>query len=191
MVTFDDHAEAQACNARINLLRRELGYSDQYEFHFSQNSRRVRVAFLEAVTRYRFLYHVFALNKDPYVLWGPEFDHRESLYRFTAGLAFENAKPYLIDAKVVLDGSGDRGFGRELSRYLRKRVGDETSRRLVRSVRTKQSHRDNLLQLADYVAGVSNRAICEREDGVELRRKYLAAKEVNLRVWPRQIKTGS
>ena len=186
VVTFEDHTEAQACDQRISLLRRELGYDERYEFHFSKNSRRVRRLFLEAVAPYHFFYHVFALNKDPELLWGPGFNHKESLYKFAAGLTFENAKPYLSDARVVLDGTGDRTFRKELTKYLRRRIEDPGRGRLIRSVRTKQSHRDNLLQLADYVAGVSNRVFCDRDDGVELRRQYLAVKEMSRQVWPKK-----
>ena len=186
VVTFEDHLEAQACDERITLLRGELGYGGRYEFHFSKNSRKVRDAFLAAVAPYQFFYHVFALNKDLDLLWGPGFDHKESLYKYAAGLTFENAKPYLTDAKVVLDGTGDRKFRGELRRYLKRRVEDSGRDRLIRSVSTKQSHRDNLLQLADYVAGVSNRAFCERDDGLKLRRTYLAAKELTPQIWPKK-----
>ena len=147
---------------------------------------KVRDAFLAAVAPYQFFYHVFTLNKDPDLLWGPGFDHKRSLYKFAAGLTFENAKPYLVDARVVLDGTGDRNFRKELTKYLRRRIEDPGRGRLIRSVSTKQSHRDNLLQLADYVAGVSNRVFCRRNDGVELRRRYLAAKELTRQIWPKK-----
>ncbi len=185
LVTFSDEGEALDCDHRIDLLRRELRLPPQYEFHFSSNSRKVRQLFLAAVTPYSFFYHVFALNKDPDKLYGPGFDFKESLYKFAAGLTFENAKPYLLDAKVIIDGSGERGFREELSRYLRRRVLDTHGRQLIRSVKLQESHRNNLLQLADYVASISNRAISERPDGVELRQRYLATHELTRQVWPK------
>ena len=185
LVTFDDDEEALACDQRIELLRRELGRPPSFEFHFSENSRRIREQFLGAVAPYAFFYHIFALNKDPDKLYGPGFDIKESLYKFTARLTFENAKPYLDNAKVVVDKSGDRKFRDELAVYLRRRVRDEEGRRLIKSVKLQRSDGNNLLQLADYVAGVLNRVISGKQDGIELRRKYLAARELTVQVWPK------
>ena len=119
LVTFDDHDEANACDQRITLLRRELNFAANSEFHFSHNSRKIRQRFLEAVSPYHFFYHAFALNKDPQKLYGPGFDIKESLYKFTARLTFENTKPYLNNATVIVDECGDRKFRDELATYLR------------------------------------------------------------------------
>ena len=78
-VTFEEHDEANACDQRIDLLRRELNLAPGYEFHFSNNSKKVRQAFLSAVAPYLFFYHVFALNKDPQKLWEPGFDNKSTL----------------------------------------------------------------------------------------------------------------
>ena len=42
-----------------------------------------------------------------------------------------------------------------------------------------------LLQLADYIAGISNRAIAGRQDATDLRERYLISKEVTREVWPK------
>ena len=128
---------------------------------------------------------MFALNKDPAKLYGPGFEYKESLYKYVAGLTLENAKPYLDNAKVVIDKSGDRKFRDGLAVYLRRRVRDEGGRKLIRSVKIQRSAGNNLLQLADYVASVSNRAISKKLDGVELRRKYLATHELSHQIWPK------
>lgn len=52
LVVFEDHDEALACDERIQLLRRELGFSPKTEFHFRTNSRRIRQAFFDAVAPY-------------------------------------------------------------------------------------------------------------------------------------------
>lgn len=60
LVTFNDSEEALACSQRISLLRRELHKDEAFEFHFTDNSHHVRLAFLEAVARYDFfLPHFF------------------------------------------------------------------------------------------------------------------------------------
>ena len=184
IVTFTEQEDADACDQRINLLRRELGLSDRFEFHFSQNSNRVREAFLNAVAPYPFFYHVFALNKDPKKLYGPGLEIKESLYKWCARATFENAQPYLDSATVVIDQSGSKGFRDGLAVYLRRRIRDRDGTRTIRKVKIQRSSGNNLLQLADYVASLSHRVLRERSEDVELRRRYLATHEVSMRLWP-------
>ena len=185
VVTFQDHEDANACDQRITLLRRELALDPRYEFHFSENTKKIRRRFLEAVTPYHFFYHAFALNKDPQKLYGPGFEHKESLYKFTARLTFENAKPYLSDAIVIVDQSGDRKFRDELATYLRARIRDQGGRHLIKKLKVQRSSGNNLLQLADYVACVTNRYFMRKADGVELRQQYLAPHELSANIWPK------
>ena len=190
LVIFDED-EARTCNAQIDRLRAELYPGSGFEFHFSENSNRVREAFLSTVAQARFHYHVFALNKDPGVLYGPGFHRKDSLYKFTARLAFENALPELHQAKVILDKSGERRFQRELKQYLNRQVRQSDGDRPINTITAKESHRDNLLQVADYVAGVCNRLICGRQDGQRLWERFLAGKEATRRVWPQKKPTPS
>ena len=185
LVSFDDDSEALACDQRVDLLRHELGNPPGFEFHFAKNSKNVREQFLRAVTPYTFFYHIFALNKDPNKLYGPGFDVKESVYKFTARLTFENAKPYLDNARVVIDESGDRKFRDELASYLRRRVRGNEGRRLIRGVKLQRSDGNNLLQLADYVASISNRVVLRKPDGIDLRNRYLATHELTAQVWPK------
>jgi len=183
VVTFDENEAAEACDARIDLLRSELRLPSSFEFHFTHNSKRVREAFLQAVAPYEFFYHTFALNKDPNRLYGPGFDRKDSLYKFTARLVLENAAPYLRQATVVIDRSGERRFRDELATYLRQRIRGSDGARIIRKVKIQNSHGNNLLQLADYVAGVLNRVVTEKKDAEALH-KFIALHEVTRRVWP-------
>ena len=45
LVLFEDNAEAEACDKRISLLGRELGYPEGFMFHFRDNSHKIRQAF--------------------------------------------------------------------------------------------------------------------------------------------------
>ncbi len=186
IVTFEDHDEALECDRRIDTLRAELRLPPEYEFHYSHNSRRTREAFLEAVHGYEFFCHVFALNKDPRRLYGEGFNHKESLYKYTARLAFENAKPFLDNAIVVVDKSGDRKFRNELAAYLRQRIRSDDGSPMIKKVKIQRSSGNNLLQLADYVASISNRVLRRKQHDVALRARYLSAHELTNQVWPRQ-----
>lgn len=182
LVTFEENEVAAACDERIKLLRYELSLPKDYEFHFYSNSRKVRQAFLEAVSPYDFFYHAFALNKDPQKLWGRGFHFKGPLYKYVCGVVFQNARPYLSDATVIIDRSGDREFRKQLAGYLRRRM-KEGGQNPIRKIKLEDSRRNNLLQLADYVAGIGNRCVSNRPDAEGYRRP-IAAHEAQLRVWP-------
>jgi len=184
MVLFEDHDEALHCDQRIALLRTELGYPERFEFHFRENGDRIRKRFLEAVAPYDFQYFAFALNKDSERLWGPGFEHKSSLYKFTCGIVFENAKPYLSNAIVVVDESGTDTFRSQLATYLGKRMTTQGGTRLIKKVKMQRSTGNNLVQLADYVAGVVSRKVQGKKREAAEYYRYIAAKEVLLRVWP-------
>lgn len=167
LVVFPTPDEAQACDDRIAALRGELGLADNFEFHFRGNSHRIRLAFLRAVAPFNFTYYGFALNKDPSKLYGQGLRYKESLYKFACRLLFENAAGYLRDTIVVIDESGERRFRDELRRYLRHRIM-EADRRIVRKLKMQRSHSNNLLQLADYVAGVTSRSVQGRTGRINM-----------------------
>jgi len=57
LVIFEDKDEALACDQRVSLLKKELGWEEDSEFHFKRNSDKVRRAFLQAVAPYSFFYY--------------------------------------------------------------------------------------------------------------------------------------
>ena len=64
LVVFEDNDEALACDQRIQLLKKEIGWPPNAEFHFKRNSDRVREIFLRAVMPYSFFYYGMVINKD-------------------------------------------------------------------------------------------------------------------------------
>jgi len=80
LVVFEDNDEALNCDQRIRLLKKELGLSENYEFHFKRNSDKVRLAFLTAVSPYNFFYYGIVINNDPKKLWGDGFRNKKSFY---------------------------------------------------------------------------------------------------------------
>jgi hypothetical protein len=166
-------------------LQTNLHFPQGYEFHFTENPKSVREKFLQAVAPLEFTYHIFALDKDPGKLYGPGFQFKESLYKFATRLTFDNAARYLDNATVIIDRCGDRKFRDELAAYLRRRVVDPDGQRIIRKVKMQDSKGNNLLQLADYIASISNRAISDKKDGIDFRRAYLAKHEVTRQIWPK------
>jgi hypothetical protein len=92
-------------------------------------------------------------------LWGPGFAYKESFYKYTCSLVFENAKPYLSSATVVVDKSGSRDFRAQLARYLKIRTNQEKDQRFIKKVKMERSKSNNLIQLADMVSGAVVRSL--------------------------------
>ena len=172
LVTFAADAEAQRCEQRIDALRKELHLS---EFHYAKNPRKVRAAFLQAVQPFGFQYHIFVLDKDPARLRRLAAGVSD-WYQYAAGQLFAAAKPSLTDLKVVMDRRGNRNFHKELSANLRKVLRDAGGLPIALELRQQDSYRDNLLQLADYVASCSNQALSGKRESQELQARYLLHK---------------
>lgn len=123
----------------------------------------------------------FVLNKDK--LYGPGFNYKDSFYKYTAKLLFENAKPYLREATVLIDRSGNREFRRQLQSYLRRQVNTK-GREIIRKVKTEPSHCNNLLQLADMISGAVARSFRSDKPEPMRFRKIVSHRELALQVWP-------
>lgn len=184
LVIFDDREEAVACDQRIELLKKELGWTLNNEFHFKRNSDKIRRAFLQAVAPYNFFYHGVVINKDPQKLWGDGFKDKSSFYKYTCGLVFQNAKELLEDSIVVVDESGNQEFRHQLAKYLRDKI-NEQDRRVIKKVKMQRSEGNNLIQLADYVAGVINRSVQQKRKNHQDYRKIISHRELRVQIWPK------
>jgi len=184
LVVFEDNDEALACDQRIELLKKEIGWPQNAEFNFKRNSNKVREIFLSAVVRYNFFYYGMVINKDRNKLWGDGFRNKESFYKYTCGLVFENAKEKLINATIIMDESGNLDFKRQLEKYLRNKINKEDKR--VSKVKMQRSESNNLLQLADYVASSINRSIQNEKKKFDDYRRIIAYREIYVQVWPKQ-----
>ena len=71
----------------------------------------------------------------------------------------------------------------ELRTYLSRDLKGVDGERLVTKVRLRESHRDNLLQLADYSAGVANRFLTGRPGSEDLAQHFLRQLR-SIRIWP-------
>ena len=184
VIIFHDNEDAQACEYTIQRLRHSLNLPVRYEFHYAENSFRVKEAFLKAVSTHRFEYHAFAIDKGA-TDEALRTAFHEGLYKFASRRAFEIANPRLArNTNVTIDERGGKQFRSEIARHLRRHVIDDDGNTLIDRLSMRRSSGDNLLQLADYVAGITNRVLRGQAQEVELRRRYLLPHEVSREVWP-------
>ncbi len=155
-VLFEDHDEAKACDQKIDHIRKELGLSEWAEFHFNKSR-----------------------------LYGPGFQYKASFYKYTVNLVFQNAKPHLQEAIVVLDRSGGLEFRKQLATYLKKQLNEKGGPSLIKRVKTERSHTNNLIQLADMVCGAVARSFRTDKADHTVYRRIVQHRELKVQVWPR------
>ena len=115
---------------------------------FSKSSTAVRDGFFETVADCQF--SVRALVVDKSVIYSDHLrDRTDQFYNYFVQQLLRNDGGTLVNAKVKIDGCGNKVFKRELSAYLRR----EVSRDKVSKVSLHDSRDDNLLQLADMCSG--------------------------------------
>jgi hypothetical protein len=161
-VIFEENEEAEGCDARIGRLRGELKLHERFEFKFNKCNHVLRKRFLEATSPYGYFYSAMIINKAK--LYGPGFQYKEPFYKYATSLVFENCKPLLREAKVIVDKCGNRIFREQLANYLKKKINPRGQASLIRKVRMEDSRSNNLLQLVDMVCGAVARCYTDRKD---------------------------
>lgn len=182
MVIFEENDEALSCDQRISLLKKELRFGDNFEFHFHKNSDRVRDVFFRAILPYQFFYYGIVINKPK--LFGEGFKNKESFYKYACGLLFENAEDKLEQAIVVIDESGRKLFKYQLAKYLKSKV-NSSNKNCIKKVKMQNSKSNNLLQLADMIAGAISRSLDGNKKNKNIFREIIKAREIYVQIWPK------
>lgn len=146
MVMFGDAAAAQATQAVIADLRVRLNIKP--EFKFGKSSDNVRDQFFHGVREQAFRVRAIVVQKK--LIYSPN-------------LRTDKEK----NAKVVIDGAGERSFRNDLAKHLRQ----HTPPGAIDKVRFMNSVSDPLVQLADMCVGAIARSYREdKEDPYRWRR---------------------
>lgn len=161
MVIFPDgNAAAQTQDVIARSAARQV---HKGEFKFSKTRQDVRDLFFDAVRGCPFTVRAIVVRKDQIYSAHLKSD-KETFYEFFVKQMLRHDNDRLANAKVVIDGSGDREFRQNLSQAIRKRVRDGA----VRSCKFSDSKNDALVQLADMCVGAIARSF--REDRPDRRR---------------------
>lgn len=173
LVAFSDADVAMKAQAAIDAVARAHGIKP--EFKFSKARADIRDAFFEAVIPFNFCVRAIVVEKEK-IYSNYLRSNKENFYSFfvKSMLKFDNG--LLKDAKVVIDGSGERTFKKELSGYLRR----HTARGAIRSVRFSDSRSDRLIQLADMCTGTIARSYRENRSDADRWRQMLAPRIENI-----------
>lgn len=150
-VIFHDELEAEKTAVAIKELKRELKFPDQVEFKFNRSKRHVREKFLRKINFFEFKVRSLVIKKK--IIQSIELKKKKnSFYSYAIKLLLKHSENTIIDAKVRIDGSGDRLFRRNFLSYLRKELNTK-NRKIMKNCQLIDSKSNVLIQMADMICG--------------------------------------
>lgn len=169
MVIIDDHEQAKQMSLSLEALRNE--WAGVREFKFSKASADLRDQFFGAATNFNFSVRALVVQKE-LVRSGHLRSNTEAFYQFFVKtmMRFDNGR--LQNAHVVIDGSGERTFRRDLQTHLKR----HTPQGAIKDIRMKDSRGDLLVQLADMCVGAIARSYREDRRECDRWRRMLRTK---------------
>jgi hypothetical protein len=169
LVAFRDRTQAAPTNDAIDALAKRLRVHP--EFKFSKSRPEVRDAFFNAVAPFDFCVRAIVVVKEK--IYSPHLrKNKEAFYGFFVKSMLKFDNNLLQGAKIVIDGSGDREFKRELASYFRRHLGAGQMEKLS----FQDSESDRLVQLSDMCAGAIARSYNKDRQDASRWRNLLAPK---------------
>lgn len=151
---FVDKAVATELNRVISEFRNSLGWQGEAEFKFRKTNKKIIKELLGLISAFDFDVYAVYVDKNSYRNMLSVID-QEKLYNWTIK---ELLKRIPLDGAIVkIDGRSDKQNRRRVASYLRREVN--IGQRKIARVSPENSVNDNLIQLADLIAGSINRSM--------------------------------
>lgn len=149
-VIFDDNLDAEETALKIKRLRRRLGWRDEQEFKFNKSNKRIRQAFLNEVQGCSF--RIRAIVADKTIVHSHELrTNKHKFYNYMIKEVLSKSDGSIKNASIRLDGHEDRAYKQAANAYFRQQANSHGS--VIKNTRFVNSKNDNLIQLADMIAG--------------------------------------
>ena len=161
LLIFDDDLEAEKMSVAIKQLKRDIGMGDHEEFKFNKSRNKNRELFLQTINQFSFRIRSLVVEKE--VLYSPELHKKESFYAYFIKQVLKFSGSKILEAKVRIDGSGDRVFKKNFISYLRKEL-NSLDTVIMKQCRFVDSKSDVLIQAIDMIAGAIRRSYEDREN---------------------------
>jgi hypothetical protein len=171
LVIFSDDLEAEKTAVAIKELRRSLDFPDDVEFKFFKSSKSVRQKFLQAVNPYKF--RVRSLVIDKTLIRSSELrTNKSSFYGYAIKMVLKHSNNLILDAKIKIDGSGDRVFRKNFLSYLRRQL-NSSEKRIIKNCKLVDSRGNVLIQMADMIAGSTHRFYDKSKTDFDMYRRII------------------
>ncbi|MFH1889993.1 MAG: DUF3800 domain-containing protein [Candidatus Kuenenbacteria bacterium] len=159
VIIFDDELEAEKTAIAIKELRRFLKFPDDMEFKFNKSSKIVREKFLRTINP--FCFKIRSLIIDKGLIRSDELKrNKNSFYSYAIKTALKHSNNSILNAKIKIDGNGDRTFRKNFLSYLRRQLNSK-EKRIIKNCKLVSSRGNVLIQMADMIAGSARRS-CDK-----------------------------
>lgn len=149
-IIFDDNLDAEEAGLRIKRLRRSLHWRDDHEFKFNKASKTIRLAFLNEVRSCKF--RIRAIVADKSTIRSPELRRsKNKFYNYMIKEVLSKSDGSIKYGRIRLDGHEDRAYKKAATTYFRHQANPKGG--VIKDMKFVNSKNDNLVQLADMVAG--------------------------------------
>ncbi len=175
LIIFDEELDAQETAVKIKKLKRNLNKSEKFEFKFNKCKRDLRLTFLESIANCNFRIRAIIFRKN--IIYSSHLrSSKDSFYNFALKQVLEHNNQTIKDAKIRLDGRGERAFRNSLAVYLRRSLNSKTQK-VMKNLRFRDSKQDVLIQLADMIVGSIRKHYDHTNGDWELYRKIIKKRE--------------
>jgi hypothetical protein len=167
-IIFDDNLDAEEAALKIKRLRRSLKWRDDHEFKFNKASKTIRLTFLNEIKDCKF--RIRAIVTDKSTIISPELRRsKNKFYNYMIKEVLSKSEGSIKDGRIRLDGHEDRVYKKAATAYFRQQANPRGG--VIKDMKFVNSKNDNLVQLADMVAGSILRTT---QDDKTDRREYLS-----------------
>lgn len=169
-IVFDDNLDAEETALKIKRLRRSLGWRDDHEFKFNKASKDIRLAFLNEIKGCKF--RIRAIIADKSIIRSVELRrNKNKFYNYMIKEVLSKSAGKIIDGRIRLDGHEDRSYKKAATTYFRQQANPDGS--IIKDMKFVNSKNDNLIQLADMVAGSLLRTTQKRKTDSDIYLKVI------------------
>jgi hypothetical protein len=155
----------------VERLRQQYKPLSRYEFKFSETADKLKERFFRGMQDHHF--YVRAIVIDKTMIYSERLRNKHWFYNYVTKLVLKHDDGLIHEAALVVDkrlpGIVSR---RHFNTYLRRELN--SGHRRIKEIKHRDSARENLLQVADMVAGAIHRRYGPRP-GCYLRRSHLTA----------------
>lgn len=148
-VIFDDTLDAEEVALAIKKYRRSIGWGDHREFKFNKTSKKYIKELLTSISKLNFRARAICIDKS--TIRSHELKNKQDSFYNYAIKEVLSKTATLDEADIRLDGHSGREYKKSAITYLRREVNSQSSK--IKKVRFVDSSTNNLIQLADLVAG--------------------------------------
>lgn len=155
-IIFSDDLEVERTGVSIKELKRALKFPDEVEFKFNKSSRKIRERFLRSVNGFDFKIRCLVIDKR--IIKSDKLKNdKNSFYSYAIKSLLGNSGGSILNAKIRIDGSGDRVFRKRFLTYLRKQLNTK-QKKIIENCKLVDSKSNVLIQMVDMIAGSIKRS---------------------------------